>query len=211
LINSSKRAYLENTLGGKNGHIFRRLFHISMVFIPFLYYWYGNIIAENFSNLFGLVNSRNDLIIFILLIIIFLESLRLAFGIVIFGQREYEKKQISALAWGGLSLCICLLFAPLGGYKDSYIGMPIILTLSIVDPILGETRKHLTSNSSVISIALIVSVIIWLSCSFMLGTPYYFSLIMPPLSIAAEWPSMKYVDDNATMILIPLVFSMLLI
>lgn len=211
LTESIKRAYMENTLGGKKGHIFRRLFHISMIIIPFLYYWMGNEIAVMISKIIGFINSREDLIILILFLIICLELIRLFFGIAIFGQREYEKKQISALAWGGISLCLCFLFAPLGGYKESYIGMPIILTLSIVDPILGETRKYLNSNFLIISIALVVSMIIWLSCSFLLGTPYYFSIIMPPLSVAAEWPSMKYIDDNAMMIFVPLLFSILII
>ena len=211
MINSAGRAHLENTIGGKNGHIFRRLIHLSMIVFPFVYYWYGNQISEYLTTVFEREISRESVVTFLLIFIVIVEFGRLFLGITIFGQRDYEKKQISALAWGGVSICICFLFAPLGGYKEAYIGLPIIFTISIVDPLLGETRKILDSNKLIISIALIVSFLIWFSCSIFLETPLWFSLIMPPLAIIAEWPSLKYIDDNATMILLPLIASLVLI
>ena len=211
MINSAGRAHLENTIGGKNGHIFRRLIHLSMIVFPFVYYWYGNQISEHLTTVFEREISRESVVTFLLIFIVIAELGRLFLGITIFGQRDYEKKQISALAWGGVSICICFLFAPLGGYKEAYIGLPIIFTISIVDPLLGETRKILDSNKLIISIALVVSFLIWFSCSIFLETPLWFSLIMPPLAIIAEWPSLKYIDDNATMILLPLIASLVLI
>ena len=211
MINSAGRAHLENTIGGKNGHIFRRLIHVSMLVFPFVYYWYGNQISEHLTTVFEREISRESVVTFLLIFIVIVELGRLFLGITIFGQRDYEKKQISALAWGGVSICICFLFAPLGGYKEAYIGLPIIFTISIVDPLLGETRKILDSNKLIISIAFIVSFLIWFSCSIFLETPLWFSLIMPPLAIIAEWPSLKYIDDNATMILLPLIASLVLI
>tara|TARA_B100000131_G_scaffold300271_1_gene321459 strand:- start:1455 stop:2090 length:636 start_codon:yes stop_codon:yes gene_type:complete len=211
MINSAGRAHLENTIGGKNGHIFRRLIHVSMLVFPFVYYWYGNQISEYLTTVFEREISREFIVTFLLIFIVIAELGRLFLGITIFGQRDYEKKQISALAWGGVSICICFLFAPLGGYKEAYIGLPIIFTISIVDPLLGETRKILDSNKLIISIAFIVSFLIWFSCSIFLETPLWFSLIMPPLAIIAEWPSLKYIDDNATMILLPLIASLVLI
>ncbi|MAK04503.1 MAG: hypothetical protein CMA03_01270 [Euryarchaeota archaeon] len=211
MINSAGRAHLENTIGGKNGHIFRRLIHVSMLVFPFVYYWYGNQISEYLTTVFEREISREFIVTFLLIFIVIAELGRLFLGITIFGQRDYEKKQISALAWGGVSICICFLFAPLGGYKEAYIGLPIIFTISIVDPLLGETRKILDSNKLIILIALIVSFLIWFSCSIFLETPLWFSLIMPPLAIIAEWPSLKYIDDNATMILLPLIASLVLI
>ena len=205
------RAHLENTLGGKNGHIFRRVVHLSMMIFPILYYWHGNQIAEIISKGINLDVSRESLVTFILVLIVFLELVRLFFGITIFGQRTYEAKQFSALAWGGISICLCFLFAPLGGYKGSYIGLPIIFTISIVDPLLGETRKFMNSTRLIIILALVVSMAIWLLSSVFLETPIWLTLIMPPLAIAAEWPSVKYIDDNATMILVPLIASLVLI
>jgi len=210
LFDLEGRAHLENTLGGKKGHIFRRFVHLSMMIFPILYYWHGNQIAEIISNGINMNISRESLVTFILLFIVVFELIRLFFGITIFGQRTYEAKQFSALAWGGISICLCLLFAPLGGYNESYIGLPIIFTISIVDPLLGETRKFMNSTRLIIIIALVVSMSIWLFSSVFLETPLWLALIMPPLAIAAEWPSLKYIDDNATMILIPLMASLVL-
>ncbi len=204
------RAHLENTLGGRNGHLFRRIVHLSMMIFPILYYWHGEQISETLSKVINLEFSREDLVTFILVLIIIIELIRLFFGITIFGQRTYEAKQFSALAWGGISICLCLLFAPLGGYNGSYIGLPIIFTISIVDPLLGETRKFMKSTKLIIFLALVVSMSIWILSSVFLETPLWLTLIMPPLAIAAEWPSLKYIDDNATMILVPLAASLVL-
>ena len=211
MFNSLGRAHVENTIGGRRGHLLRRITHLSMIILPFIYYWYGNQIAEQVTKIIEIETSREGVVLIALSLLVIIEVIRLFFGIAILGQRTYEKRQISALAWGGISVCLCFLFAPLGGYKEAYIGLPIIFTISIVDPLLGETRRIFESDKLVILIALIVGFLIWILSSFFLQTPIWLSLIMPPLAIASEWPSLKYIDDNATMILIPLIFSLLLI
>jgi hypothetical protein len=210
LFNVEGRAHLENTIGGKGGHIFRRSIHVGMIIFPIIYYWFGEQIAESISNLFGTVLSREKIVVFLLIFIFIAEIIRLSIGFTIYGQRTYEAKQISALAWGGISVCFCFLLAPQGGYNDAYIGLPIIFTISIVDPFLGETRKFFDSTKLIISMALILTGFIWFFSSIFLGTPYWLAFIMSPLAIASEWPSLKYIDDNATMILIPLFASLLL-
>ena len=211
MFNSLGRAHVESTIGGARGHVLRRITHLSMIILPFIYYWHGNQIAELVTEIIEIETSREGVVLIALSLLVIIEAIRLFFGIAILGQRTYEKRQISALAWGGISVCICFLFAPLGGYKDAYIGLPIIFTISIVDPLLGETRRIFESDKLVILIAFIVGFLIWILSSFFLQTPIWLSLIMPPLAIASEWPSLKYIDDNATMILIPLIFSLLLI
>ena len=211
MFNSLGRAHVENTIGGIRGHVLRRITHLSMIILPFIYYWYGNQIAEQVTKITEIETSREGVVLIALSLLVIIEVIRLFLGIAILGQRTYEKRQISALAWGGISVCLCFLFAPLGGYKEAYIGLPIIFTISIVDPLLGETRRIFESDKLVILIALIVGFLIWILSSFFLQTPIWLSLIMPPLAIASEWPSLKYIDDNATMILIPLIFSLLLI
>ena len=211
MFNSLGRAHVESTIGGTRGHVLRRITHLSMIILPFIYYWYGNQIAELVTEIIEIETSREGVVLIALSLLVIIEAIRLFFGIAILGQRTYEKRQISALAWGGISVCICFLFAPLGGYKDAYIGLPIIFTISIVDPLLGEARRIFESDKLVILLAFIVGFLIWILSSLLLQTPMWLSLIMPPLAIASEWPSLKYIDDNATMILIPLIFSLLLI
>ena len=47
------------------------------------------------------------------------EAVRLKLGITVFGQRDYESKQVSALAWGALSIGLCVLIAPKAGNWDA--------------------------------------------------------------------------------------------
>ena len=90
--------HVKHSVGGTGGHIFRRLFHISMALIPWIYYVHGEAIGEMLSiEPIQFVSAVGiSLLVF--------EMVRIRFGILIFGQREYEKNQISALAWGSLSI-----------------------------------------------------------------------------------------------------------
>ena len=45
--------------------------------------------------------------------------------------------------------------------------------------------------------------IIWIICWYLVGTPLLLAVIMAPLVVAAESPRLKWIDDNATMLLIP--------
>jgi len=47
-------------------------------------------------------------------------------------------------------------------------------------------------------------------CSFWLGTPLWISILLAPLTVLGELPRVKYIDDNATMILLPLAALLLL-
>jgi len=45
--------------------------------------------------------------------------------------------------------------------------------------------------------------LIWLLCWHLVATPLVLVAIMAPLVVAAESPRLKWIDDNATMLLIP--------
>ena len=169
MFNSLGRAHVENTIGGRRGHVLRRITHLSMIILPFIYYWHGNQIAELVTEIIEIETSREGVVLIALSLLVIIEAIRLFFGIAILGQRTYEKRQISALAWGGNTVCLCLLFAPLGGYKEAYIGLPIIFTISIVDPLLGETRRIFESDKLVILIAFIVGLFAPASKGYQIG------------------------------------------
>ena len=42
------------------------------------------------------------------------------------------------------------------------------------------------------------------------GTPVWMAFILAPVCMIAEWPRLTYIDDNATMLLIPLALVLLL-
>ena len=89
--------HAKHSVGGMNGHIFRRFTHVIMCLIPILYYTKGDQLSDFFSL------EPNQFVTYCLIILIFLEIIRLYFGIIIVGQREYEAKQVSAGLECGIS------------------------------------------------------------------------------------------------------------
>lgn len=194
--------HVKHSIGGLNGHIFRRFVHLSMAAVPWAYYVHGDAIGDVFS----LTPIKVAAIIGIT--ICFIEMIRIRTGIVIVGQREYEKYQISALAWGAISISLTFVaLSPWEGTAENHPGwliIPLILCLTFGDPAMGEARRMNLDSRTVFGIGVVVCGIIWLCCGYFFGTPYWMALFMAPLTTAAEWPKLKWIDDNATMILIPL-------
>jgi hypothetical protein len=181
------------SVGGVYGHIFRRVFHISMFIIPVIFFEFG----ESFSDSIGY--SLAEVVSIVILVAIFGEAIRLKFEFTIFGQREYEAKQVSALAWGGLAIGMVLLLAPIKQYA-----YPLIFSLSFGDPFMGEIRRMGVETREVIIYSILFVSAIWLVCWYLFATPLWLALIFAPLCVFAEMPRLRYIDDNATMLLIPL-------
>ena len=194
--------HVKHSVGGRGGHIFRRCFHIGMALIPWLYYEHGDTIAELFSL---------EPVQFVSLFAIFAisaELLRIKFGTIIVGQREYEKHQFSALGWGATSIALTIVALSSwdvpNGVHSGWLVIPIILSLSFGDPAMGEARRMGLDNRTVYAIGTLVCGLTWLACGYFFGTPYWMALLMGPLTMVAELPKLKWIDDNATMVLIPL-------
>ena len=193
--------HVDHSVGGFGGHAFRRFTHIAMSIIPLVYYARGQELGDYFSV------SPRELVSMIVISILIIEFLRLRFGIVVVGQREYEASQISAFAWGGIAVALALLIAPEGdgsGLERGLYGIPLIFGLTFVDPVMGEVKRIKKNLNSAIVAGSVVSFSIWLGCHFWLGTPLVAALVLAPLTVLGEIPSLKYIDDNATMVLIPL-------
>ena len=80
----------------------------------------------------------------------------------------------------------------------------LILSLSLGDPLLGELRRNEVSTNTVIWAGAVGIALIWASCAYFVDTPWFFVALMGPICVASEWPRLRYIDDNATMLLIPL-------
>ena len=199
--------HADHSVGGFGGHAFRRFTHVSMTAIPFVYYLYGQDVADVISL------DAKQLVSAICLLILFAEVIRIRLGIVIFGQREYEADQISALAWGGLAVSLALLLAPGEGegLEAGIYGIPLIVGLTMVDPVMGEIKRTKQDLRLAIYVGLAVSYIVWLGCHFWLGTEIIAAILLAPLTVLGELPKTKDIDDNATMILFPLAGLMLLL
>lgn len=199
--------HAKHSIGGDFGHVIRRVTHVSMVIIPLLYYSHGHSIAANLSL------DPQEFVSLVCLSIILVEGIRLKMGIVVIGQREYESNQISALAWGTLSVSIALLISPTmgnAGLKAGLFGAPIIFGLCIVDPVMGEVKRRTEGLKTAILLGLFASYVVWLGCWYFLGTPLLASVILAPLTVIGELPKTKSIDDNATMVFFPLIGVILL-
>jgi len=168
---------------------------------------------------------------FIILVQIIVEAIRIRFGIIIFGQREYERNQVCAQAWGLISMCVVLMLAyprafsidpvftdtPSTDRKDSQtfacyaqLAMPIIWGLGFGDPLIGELKRFGVGLKARSAIAIAVLMFVYLMTFLWCGTPFWLMFILPPIAVAAEYPKLSYIDDNAMMLLVPLLFSLLL-
>ena len=184
---------IELSVGGVSGHLLRRGIHLAMSFLPFLYFEFGEDVADMVSL------TLEQVVSCVILLAIFGEALRLRMGWTVVGQRSYEAKQVSALAWGALGVGMVFLLTPNPAYA-----YPLILSLSLGDPLLGELRRKGSSTQTVILAGVIGIAVIWAGCAYLVETPWLFVPLMAPICVAAEWPRLRYIDDNATMLLIPL-------
>ena len=158
--------HVEHSVGGFGGHAFRRLTHVSMAAIPILYYTRGEEIADVFSL------NPDGFVSYVFLLILIVEAIRLRFGIVIVGQREYESSQISALAWGAFAVCLTLLVTGMApfttgtGLEAGIYGIPLIFGLTFVDPLMGEIKRQKQDMRLAIAAGTAASYAIWVGYSF---------------------------------------------
>tara|TARA_S200000501_G_scaffold37866_1_gene31190 strand:+ start:2583 stop:3227 length:645 start_codon:yes stop_codon:yes gene_type:complete len=200
--------HVGHSVGGMGGHAFRRLTHVSMASIPYLYYVHGERISSYFS-----LQAREFVSVICILILV-IELVRLKTGIVIVGQREYESSQISALAWGALAVALAILIAPDGDngtMEAGKYGAPIILGMTLVDPVMGEIKRTKKNLRTAVITGLIVSYIVWIGCHFWIGTELIAALLLAPLTVLGEILPTREIDDNATMVLFPLAGLVLLL
>ena len=195
------------SVGGLTGHVFRRMVHVGMIILPILYYFWDGL--DFWVSLVFDFNSKQFVSLIAFLIII-VEIIRLRIGLVVFGQRDYESNQISAFFWGGFSICLVLLLSPEYGYENSAFGMPLIISLSLIDPLMGEMRRAKFSSKTVSIIGYIGALLIWINCSIFLDTPLVIAPFVSAIVVASEWPRLTWIDDNATMLLVPLSFVILI-
>ena len=182
--------HVDHSVGGFGGHAFRRFTHVSMTAIRFVYYLYGQDVADIVSL------EAQQLVSVVCILILFAEAIRIRLGIVIFGQREYEADQISALAWGGLAVSLALLLAPGEGegLEAGIYGIPLIVGLTLVDPLMGEIKRIKKDLKLAIYFGLLMSYAVWLTCYFWLGTDIRAAILLAPLTVLGELPKTKDID-----------------
>lgn len=168
-----------------------------MIF-PVLYYFYGDPLAAI------LKLDKQSLLLLVALLMLLLEFIRIKHQWLFYGQRDYERNYPSAFFWSGIGIVMVLSLAPEYGNQGAAFGLPIIWSLCLGDPLLGESRRLGWPIWTSWLVTGTVLTLIWLLCAVWLGTPWIYSLWMPWLAIAAEQPALRWVDDNWMMQAIPL-------
>ncbi len=191
--------HVKHSVGGLRGHLLRRAIHLSMAFLPWLYYWHGALI----SDIIGM--TIHNFVTIVVCLIILAELIRLKIGFTIIGQRDYEAKQLSALFWGAISVGFALIYSPQIGLMGAGIGLPLIYGLSFGDPVMGETRRAEKSSNFVLFSGLLTVYLVWFLSWHLISTPLIYALIIPPIQVASEYPRLRWIDDNGLMVLVPLI------
>ena len=187
------------TKGGAFGHFTRRFFHVvSLIFLLFIYYHW---IIPTFSS----SSLAHDLLFLMISFVVVFEALRLKFHFVFFAQRDYEATQVCAFTWGVLAACLVLLFSP-----NIFFSVAIITSCALVDPLLGELKHKIKKSIYLFLLGVISVILIWLICAVHYRFPIWIAFLMGPITVACEWPSLKWIDDNALMMLVPLAITLII-
>lgn len=188
-----------------HGYVFRRMIHILMGLIPFLYYFHGDKVHE------WLPINANQLISLIVICVVVFEAVRLLGHWKVYGQRDYEAYTISAAAWTIFALGLVLLQTPRLGVHGGGLGIPLILAACFSDPMMGEARIRGYKTQSIILVGVVFASLAWLIGVVFLGAPWWLIPILVPITVLAELPCLSWMDDNATMLLLPLAAIFLII
>jgi len=76
-------------------------------------------------------------------------------------------------------------------------------TAAVVDPLVGELKSRLSMALSYCS-ALIAAVLVWLLCWWIFAISIWSVVVCAPLAVLCEYPSSRYIDDNFTIVVGPL-------
>lgn len=195
----TNRTAAERTVGGTAGVVLRRLIHISMIIYPIIYVCYANQIAVFFHL------SVTQLIWCIFTLVCLAELCRLRFGILLFAQRRHERKHLSSFTWAALAICIVLIALP-----NPLYAIPIVATCALGDPLLSFLRGRLCLfHAMLIGTGLLMT--LWWIARIWLPMPVWLPVLIAPLAVWSELPNLSWLDDNALMQLVPLVFVLLFV
>lgn len=183
---------MDDIKGGKPAHIFRRILHIAIIFVPLIFYQLRNTVEAK---------TVHDIIIVAIFFLLFIfEFLRARFPFLLFAQRMNENNRISAFSWTVFSLGMILIFSPSEAYSYA-----IIVSCALVDPWLGEMRAREANKLLSLAIGITIVFLVWYFAARIYHISPLWAFLMAPLTVALEWFKTAWIDDNALMLLVPLI------
>lgn len=170
---------------------FRRAFHLASPFF-LVYYTVPSDIGIGIPKQYVLISILSGLII--------IEIMRIAFSVRLFGMREYEARKLSAYAWGAIGLSLGFLFFPMKFVVPLFVGM------AWVDPLCNWARqRNVYPTIPMLAYFGIVLMLMTTMSGVDRSTLAAYSFIATVLALAAEYPNNRYIDDDFTMFVVPLV------
>ncbi|MDD1743819.1 MAG: hypothetical protein LUO85_04250 [Methanomassiliicoccales archaeon] len=140
-------------------------------------------------------------LIFALFLTLIFEAVRMTRQLKIIGMRPYESNRMSAAAWAGIAIVFAFLFFPLK------VTAPVIFGMAWIDPLCGELRKRksrLYPNLPKVAYFVLVLVVMTATVGLSVGV-LLAALISAPVAISVEKTKTRFLDDDFTMIFIPLI------
>ncbi|MFQ5919199.1 MAG: hypothetical protein ACE5I4_04040 [Thermoplasmata archaeon] len=129
-----------------------------------------------------------------------IELLRLLGRLEILGIRDYERGQVSAYFWGGTGLFLGLALFPPAFVVVATFGM------AWIDPLCAITRRRGGYPwVPLVAYLILAAVGLTLLTEFSFAAVLAFALVAAVVAVAAEYPRLRWIDDDFTMFIAPLI------
>jgi len=151
-------------------------------------------------NLFGIPNA--DALLVALAAVLGLEAGRWAVGIELPTLRPHEESRPASFAYFAVGLVIAVLFFP------EPVGVAVVAGAALVDPLIGELRRSSWRDRAYPALPIAVYAVIaaasfrWVG-AMALPAAVLLGGLASVLAVAAEYPRLRYLDDDLLMVVVP--------
>jgi len=176
-----------------HGEYLRRFCHIACSCIPVFYF----LILSPQLNHSEIV--LHQLLLSALAMILMLDGARVAFGVTVIGQRDYEYHRYASLTGLLVGMVLVLWWAP---YHQ--LAIAIILTATLVDPVMGVMRRCDCSLliRCVVGVSLVI--LLWVGVGVLEVMSMICVVMLAVLTVFIENYQLTWLDDNFLIQVIPL-------
>jgi hypothetical protein len=146
--------------------------------------------------------SKSIVLLVVLIVVLLVELSRILFGFRFFGLREYEGDYISAYAWASFAFALAFLLF------DFRLVVPVIFGMAWIDPMCGWLRREnrkMYPWIPLLAYAIMTAIILFLVSDFPVVKLVIFSLVGSAVATASEYPNLKHINDDFTMVMFPLI------
>lgn len=146
--------------------------------------------------------AKSEGLIFLLLIVLGFEALRLIFHVNINGMRSYEFDRPSAPAFTAVGMTFACLYFPIE------LTLPVLMGMGWVDPLIGELRRKGSKMNPTLPVVAYFSIML-------LGLGYFYGLtfavlisaaLIAPIAVFLEAIRFRFLDDDLVLIVVPLLW-----